>query len=119
MRKRTIGNLFDSLFWYLIYSIPLFAIFSYIKNINTGIELPVLSEYFSSLGLGFVSDNLVVNTLTSLFGSAGSLPLFSTDIIFIIVGWFICTFLVHLAVDILLFIPRFAHKFMSKATQGD
>ena len=50
---------------------------------------------------------------------SGMLPLFKTNMPTIILSWFVSTYIVHLAIDVLLFIPRFAHKFIEKTTQGE
>ena len=121
MRKRTINHLADTIFWYLIYFLPVICYLLYmLVEPGTGVST-VLSfgDFFESIGIGFVSDNIVITSLQSIFGSTGILPLFSTDTPFIIFSWFICTFICHLAVDFLLFIPRLAHKWMNKFTQGD
>lgn len=120
MRKRTIGTLADTIFWYLIYFLPVLVYLLYVlAQPSTGTAIVSFSDCFSDIGLGFVSDNIVVTSLKSIFGTDGVLALFSTDAPFIIFGWFICTFIVHLAVDFLLFIPRLAHKWLNKFSQGD
>lgn len=120
MRKRTISNLADTIFWYLVYLLPVIGyLFYLIAEPSSGTILVSFESFFTNIGLGLVSDNVVVSTLKDIFGTGGVLPLFTTDTPFIIFGWFVCTFITHLAVDSLLFIPRLAHKWMNKFTQGD
>lgn len=120
MRKRSINYLADTVFWYLIYFLPVLGFLLYLlAEPSSGTSLVSFSAFFDTIGLGFVSDNVVVNALKDIFGASGVLPLFSTDTPFVIFGWFICTFITHLAVDFLLFIPRLAHKWLNKYTQGD
>lgn len=120
MRKRTINNLADTIFWYLIYMLPVVGYLLYlIAEPSSGTTLVSFSSFFTNVGIGFVSDNIVVNTLKDIFGVGGVLSLFATDTPFIIFGWFVCTYITHLAVDFLLFIPRLAHKWMNSFTQGD
>lgn len=120
MRKRTISNLADTIFWYLVYLLPVIGYLLYlIAEPSSGTSLVSFESFFTNIGLGLVSDNVVVSTLKDIFGTGGVLPLFTTDTPFIIFGWFVCTFITHLAVDFLLFIPRLAHKWMNKFTQGD
>ena len=71
-------------------------------------------SFINRLGFEFATDNVIVNTLHDLFGSEGVLPLFHGREVFIIFSWYICVFLCHLAVDVLLFIPAFAHKWMKE-----
>lgn len=120
MRKRTINNLADTIFWYLIYMLPVVGYLLYlIAEPSSGTSLVSFSSFFTNVGIGFVSDNIVVNTLKDIFGAGGVLPLFATDTPFIIFGWFVCTYITHLAVDFLLFIPRLAHKWMNKFTREE
>lgn len=120
MRKRTFNHLFDNIFWYIIYALPLLAYLLYLfAEPASGTSIVSFSAFFDSVGIGFVSDNVIVSSLKELFGVGGIMPLFSTDTPFIIFGWFICTFIGHLAVDFLLFIPRLCHKFFDKFYQGD
>lgn len=118
MRKRTISNLADTFFWYLVYLLPVIGYLLYlIAEPASGTSLVTFDSFFSNIGLGLVSDNVVVSTLKDIFGTGGILPLFTTDTPFIIFGWFVCTFITHLAVDFLLFIPRLAHKWLNNFTQ--
>lgn len=120
MRKRTVNHLADTIFWYLIYFLPVLGYLLYlIAEPSNGTNLVSFSAFFDSIGIGFVSDNIIINSLKDIFGTGGVFPLFSTDIPFDIFGWFICTFIVHLAVDFLLFIPRLAHKWLNNFTQGE
>lgn len=120
MRKRTINNVADTIFWYLIYMLPVVGYLLYlIAEPSSGTTLVSFSSFFNNVGIGFPSDNIVVNTLKEIFGAGGVLPLFATDTPFIIFGWFVCTYITHLAVDFLLFIPRLAHKWMNKFTRQE
>lgn len=116
MRKRTVKYLADTIFWYLVYFLPVacFLIF-----LATGKDNINFSSFFNELGFEFVSSNVIYDSLSSLFGVGGVLPIFTDSTPFIIFTWFIGTFLIHLAVDFLLFIPRLAHKYMNTFTQGD
>ena len=72
-------------------------------------------DYFmNDIGFGFATDNIVVNGLEEIFGANGVMPVFLTNTPIIIFAWFICVFIIHLAVDFLLFIPRLAHKWMNE-----
>lgn len=120
MRKKTVNHLADTIFWYLIYFLPVICYLLYmLVEPGTGSTVLAFNAFFDSIGIGFVSDNVVVSSLKSIFGASGVLPLFATETPFIIFGWFICTFIAHLAVDFLLFIPRLCHKYMNKFTQGE
>lgn len=118
MRKRNLIFFFDTVFWYLLYFFPVIVYLIVVVPFS-GYNIIPFATCFENIGLGFVSDNVVITSLRSIFGSGGVFPLFSTDTPFIIFAWFICTYIAHLAVDFLLFIPRLAHKWLNKTTQGD
>ena len=109
MRKKTIKCLFDNVLWYMVYMLPLLLLLIY--WFKTG-DIS-LSNAMSSAGLGILSNNPIYVGLDGIFGSTGTMPLFSSPDILLYGSWFISTFLVHLFVDFLLFIPRLAHKWMN------
>lgn len=121
MRKSRISHLADTIFWYIIYMFPIIAYFLLlIAEPGTGTNAIInLETFFNNIGVGLANDNIVVQTINNIFGEAGILPLFKTNMPIIMLSWFVSTYIVHLAIDVLLFIPRFAHKFIEKTTQGD
>lgn len=110
MRKKTLSHLFDDILWYTLYLLPVLCFL--IVSWRTG-EFVTLSSAMSSCGLDIFIENPVFATLSSIFGDAGILKLFSSVDFIQYASYFVSVFLVHLAVDVLLFIPRFAHKCMS------
>lgn len=108
MRKRTINHLFDTIFWYLIYLLPL--IFSIIYWIKFGIL--DIANIFTLAGFDLFANNIVFNSLNSIFGSIGIIPLFNGTGILMYLSYFIICMVVHLAVDVLLFIVRIAHNWI-------
>lgn len=117
MRKKTISNIADNFMWYLIYLLPLFAML--ILLAKSGATDFSIADTFTSLGLNIFVDNPILANLSSIFGENGILPFFVSNDILIYMSYFICVFIIHLFVDFLLFIPRFAHKWMLKCTGGD
>lgn len=110
----------DTFFWYLLYLFPVLAYLVY--YFAEGYTSATFAGFMSqNLGFVFDSSNIIFVTIQDLFGSSGVLPLWSTDStgITLIVTWFVTVFVVHLAVDFILFIPRLCHKFMDKCYQGD
>ena len=122
MRKRTIANLVDSAFWFLVSILPLalylITCLSYKLQSATD-SLTAFLPFMKSLGL--VDSGLIYSSLSDLFGSSGILPLFSADnnAILLFLSYFVSVQIVHLAVDFLLFIPRLAHKYMNTLTQNE
>lgn len=116
MRNKTIVNIADNFMWYVIYLLPLIALLILLaKNGATDFSI---ANAFSSLGLDIFVDNPILTNLSSIFGENGILPFFVSSDILIYMTYFISVFIIHLFVDFLLFIPRLAHKWMNKFTQG-
>lgn len=109
MKKCSITDVLDNMFWYIIYLLP---IIMYVFNIcGHGDGSVSLLEYFNS-NFSMVT-NVISDTITSIFGTEGVLPLFSSGgFIIDYLTYFIACMLIHLAVDFLLFIPRLAHKWL-------
>ena len=116
MRKRTISNLCDNIMWYLIYLIPIFPMLILIFKTGSAITL---SSAMSSIGFDVLTTTPVYTALDSIFGSAGTLPIFVSPDVLLYMSYFVCVFLIHLAVDFLLFIPRICHKWMTKLYGGE
>lgn len=122
MRKRTIANLVDSAFWFLVSILPLalylITCLSYKLQSSTD-TLTAFLPFMKNLGL--MDSGLIYNSLSDLFGSGGILPLFSAEnnAILVFLSYFVSVEIVHLAVDFLLFIPRLGHKYMNTFTQNE
>ena len=122
MRKRTIANIVDSAFWFLVSILPLalylITCLSYKLQSSTD-TLTAFLPFMKNLGL--MDSGLIYNSLSDLFGSSGILPLFSADnnAILVFLSYFVSVEIVHLAVDFLLFIPRIGHKYMNTFTQNE
>lgn len=120
MRKRTINHLADTIFWYILYFLPVIAylLFLFIEP-GSSPTIVNIESFFGSMGLSFVTDNIIVNTLTGIFGPNGVLPLFQDGSVILILAYYVSVFIMHLAVDFLLFIPRLCHKWLKAFTQGE
>ena len=109
MRKRTISCLLDNIMWFLIYILPLICFV--IVLCKTG-QVTSLSTCMTDCGLVILTNNIVFTALDSIFGSSGVLPLFVSTDILLYFSYFICVWLCHIVVDVLLWIVRYAHKLM-------
>lgn len=105
MRKSTVKCLCDNVFWSLIYLLPLIVLFGVTFETGTFVSL---SQAMSNLGLEIFTDNVVYNSLSSIFGVDGVLPLFQNTDIIAYMSYFISTMFLHLFVDIILVLPRYA-----------
>lgn len=128
MLSKTTRNRFcyklDKIFWWIIALLPIFCYILYVgfgdaKN-STG-SLYSLSEFFITFildGKGF-ANNVIWTTLYKIFDSSGVFPVFTWESPLYIFNWFIWVELFHLFFDVIVFIPRLAHKWISKAVQDD
>lgn len=109
MRKTK--NLFDNLLWYSLYLLPIaLTLLSWFK----GQFLP-LSDIMANSGLSIVTNNIVYENLITLFGSASSVfPVFASNGMLEYLTYFVMLMIIHIFVDVLLFIPRFCHKLLDK-----
>ena len=121
MRKRTVNHIADTIFWYLLYFLPilLYLVFMICSEPYASTDFMSFNAFLESVGFGFVSDNVLLTTFADIFGANGIMPIFSTDLPFVFFTWFIGTYLLHLCVDFVLFIPRLAHKWLKKTTESD
>ena len=109
MRKKNCSNFFDILFWFLVYSLPIICIIFSAYNggaIN-------LSTILSNIGID-CTGNVVYQTFIDLFGVGGVFPMFASNVMFEFASYFVLANILHLIVDVLVFIPRLLHNLMSK-----
>lgn len=117
MRKKTITHIIDCSFWALIAILPLIAYIVILWHSGSaGVDIATV---FSRAGFDIVTDNVIFNGLSQLFGVNGVMPFYANDNLLIYLSYFIFVEITHVAVDVLLFIPRFAHKLMNNNKVGD
>ena len=123
MRKKTVSHIADTIFWYVLYFLPivsyLICILSH-KQID-GFYLNFEQYLFSSNPLfSSTMSSPIFVALDSVFGDSGVLPLFNgmSNSILLVLTWFCNVYIVHLCIDFVLFIPRYCHKLMRDYTEG-
>lgn len=114
MRKKTILYFVDTVFWWTVYALPVIVL---VIGSNRHL-LDIVNSSSTLLNLfNVLEDSVIYTSLVGLFGTGGVLPVVSSDsILFSFLTWFVVTNLCHIAVDVLLFIPRMAHKFIDVLT---
>ena len=135
MRKRNIKKLADTIFWYVVYLLPIiltviqsigiFGNFNfdnweyiYASTSVSDYDCMYLLEH-NLIALGSASGGMIYDTFTAIFGNGGILPIIYQPAIFGFSQWVVATMLIHLCVDFILFIPRLAHKWMDTLTKED
>lgn len=124
MRKKTISNLAEHILWCVILLLPvlLLLISPLGYSIGGGTSLSdadiVIPDFASVLSeFGLTTENIIYTSLSDLFGAGGLLPFFaSNSSILLYFAYFIYVEVLHLVIDVLVFIPRLAHKWLNKCT---
>lgn len=129
MRMKKTGNTrfsykLDKIFWFIISFFPLFSWLLYLFSFSSYTESPLtfyawLEQNFSFMGP--VSQSVIYSTLYQIFSitSVASLfPALSTSLLAFFT-YLITVEIVHVIYDVIVFIPRLAHKWISKAVQDD
>ena len=114
-KRDKIGHFFDNLMWYTIYLLPL--IFMIIFLCVNG-EIRGLSSIMILSGLSFVTDNIVFTSLSSLFGASGVFPIFTDTSMLVYLSYFVCVTIVHLIIDVLLYVVRLCHNVVNHGLGG-
>lgn len=126
MRMKKTGNTrfahkLDKIFWFFISFAPLvfYALYlvSHFKQSEYFSFYVFLSNY---LGLFFSSNNVFSSIFSSILGPSGIFPVFSAQSGWLVLFSYLATVeVVHTLFDVIVFIPRLAHKWISKAVQDD
>lgn len=129
MLSKTTKNRFayklDKVFWFILAIGPFVGYFLVITF--SGLAAPTgeikLSFWnFFSLYLfpmDAFTENIIWSALYNLFGPKGVFPFFTTSSALLVFYWPIIVEIAHVFFDVMVFIPRLAHKWISKAVQDD
>ena len=121
MRKRNLDKLFDNIFWYAIYLLPLLVVLAiYACPAFINIELQT-NEFFDVSSLVLQAFGAYDGIMFDFFAQCLSYFSMSYES-FVIAGlcnYFVICVCMHLIVDFALFIPRIAHKYMDKFVRSE
>lgn len=127
MRKRTLAEIWDKIFWGIIYLLPIIiymTILALYKPDYQG-DFSFFITLFNDVIDGFMSsDNPIYLVFEQVLGG-----MVINDEGWIMFGWYspiigyltYCALIsiAHVFFDIMVFIPRLAHKWLGKSTQQD
>lgn len=129
MRTRKTSNTrysykLDKIFWFIISFFPLFSWLIYLFSFSSYTAAPIafyawLEQNFALIGQS--PNSIIYSTLYQIFSvtSVSSLfPALSTSLMSFFT-YLITVEIVHIIYDVMVFIPRLAHKWISKAVQDD
>lgn len=120
--KNRFGYKLDRLFWFFVQIFPLlcFTVYCIAGTRGSEVVVPTFNSFLIKLGFNYQQGNVFYNVLAQLFGSNGAFPLFVDSGGVILYLTYVLTMeVLHVCFDILVFIPRLAHKWISKAVQDD
>lgn len=126
MLSKTTKNRFsyklDKLFWFFIQIFPLlcFAVYCIAGTRGSEVVVPSFASFLIKLGFDYQKGNIFYTVLAQLFGSLGVFPLFVDSGGIILYLTYVLTMeVLHICFDVIIFIPRLAHKWISKGVQDD
>jgi hypothetical protein len=126
---KTVGNTrfsykLDKIFWFIISFFPLFSWLIYLFSFSGYNESPLTFFAWIEQNFGFlgqITNSVIYSTFYQIFSitSVNSLfPVLSTSLMAFFT-YLITVEIVHVIYDVIVFIPRLAHKWISKAVQDD
>lgn len=113
MRKKTIKYGLDEVMWTFIYMFPILSYAILCIHQNPG----AFGDFMENFGL--ITNNVIASSILDIFGTDGVLPVFDDTGYILFFAYFVQVFMLHLVVDFLLFIPRYAHKWLAVLSCND
>ena len=118
MRKKTFSYVADTIFWYVLYFLPIIAYLLYLfAEPASGATVLNLGAFMESSGFILAENNVIYTALQGVLGANGVLPLFASGGALMFLSYFCAVYLAHLVVDVLVFIPRLCHKWLNSFTK--
>lgn len=123
--KNRLSYSLDKTFWFIIRILPLLSWFIYCFSVTRSSDNSFwqfdtfLIEVF---GIGNFDGNVIYQGLSKIFQYSVSIVpeiAFLSKSLTALFSWFAMIEVLHLCFDIIVFIPRLAHKWISKAVQDD
>ena len=129
MRMKKNGNTrfsykLDKIFWFVISFFPLFSWLIYLFSFSGYTTAPIAFFAWIDQNFGFlgqISNSAIYSVFYQIFSitSVNSLfPALSTSLMAFFT-YLVTVEIVHVIYDVIVFIPRLAHKWISKAVQDD
>lgn len=111
----------DKIFWFFISFAPLIFYALYLVSFSDKTQSLSFYVFLSNyLGLFFSSNSVFSSLFSTIFGPSGIFPVFSAQSGWLVFFSHLATVeVVHVLFDVMVFIPRLAHKWISKAVQDD
>lgn len=118
MRKRNLKFVFDKILWLALYLLP-FLIVLYNTRVNGLLDYSMFDVFQSGVGFD-MTHGLIVDMINTMFGVDGYIPLIEgTNCLPYYIQWLCTIGLVQVVYDVIMFIPKLAHKYMHIMTQDE
>ena len=114
----------DKIFWFVVSFFPLFSWLVYLFSFSSYTASPLTFYAWLDQNFGFmgqIQNSVIYSTFYQIFSitSVDSLfPVLSTSLMAFFT-YLVTVEIVHVVYDVIVFIPRLAHKWISKAVQDD
>lgn len=113
----------DKIFWFFIQFFPLLSWCLYLFSFNgygdAGSSFMSFWTWLNNQIFGSImTENVIYTTLIEIFGAYGVFPIFGTSFL-LFITYLVSVEIIHVFYDVIVFIPRLAHKWISKAVQDD
>lgn len=116
MKSKTLEKYLDRLFWFILLILPLLILLVTNRWTESSF-ISVLSQF------NINNTNIIYSVLNDIFGSNGILPFVNTvetSVVLLYLSYMVLIELVHIVVDVILFLPRIAVKLLDGAVEmGD
>ena len=114
----------DKIFWFVVSFFPLFSWLVYLFSFSSYTASPLTFYAWLDQNFGFmgqIQNSVIYSTFYQIFSitSVDSLfPVLSTSLMAFFT-YLVTVEIIHVVYDVIVFIPRLAHKWISKAVQDD
>ena len=114
MRKKNFAFALDNLFWFFVYLLPVIGWLLSLFKFDTPV---VFSSFMQEFIVAIDVNNIFISSINGIFGTGGILPLFDTSVnagIIYFLSYFVTVYFIHIAVDLLMLLPRMLMHAMDK-----
>nr|DAV80602.1 MAG TPA: hypothetical protein [Inoviridae sp.] len=114
----------DKIFWFIISFFPLFSWLIYLFSFSGYTASPLTFYAWLEQNFGFlgqIQESIIYSTFYQIFSITSVTSLFPalSPSLMAFFTYLVTVEIVHVLYDIIVFIPRLAHKWISKAVQDD
>lgn len=111
MRNRSLTKIFDKFFWFLLTIFPL--LYALIASAQTGLSAESLSAFLKDIIL--INPNSIVYTILDWYAqNVPQLGIDTANVLWLCVAWMFTVEIMHLILDLILFIFKLVRRLFDK-----